>query len=191
MPNKIKKNRFQKYLYLSPIGLLGILLPVCLTSCANISQYILPITTGDLTSGPFSNMEDGIFSGSADHYDFFGNQYNNYTSNNYITYINRSASNSIYGYGYENPQDIDNTKDDNSGYKNFGYGYYGPSDSRLKYISDKDTNATIKSYQNLNLGINSQTVSQATSTLSSLFDVMVHFVSQTGIISSDSNHRED
>jgi hypothetical protein len=164
-------------------------LPICLTSCANISQYILPITTGDAVEGPYTNIGgDDFFENTLqDAQRPYNSQYRSYISNNYITYINRSASNSVTGYGYMNPQDIKNggaTPTDGH-FNNFGYGYYGTNDKKMQYINDNDKNSTVRSYQNLNQVIATSTASTAASTLSSLFNTMIHFVSQTGVTFSN------
>jgi hypothetical protein len=152
--------------------LASVIIPITLTSCANISQYVLPITT----TNPFSTVLGTTK-------DFFGHEYNSYIPQNFITYINRSASNSVTGYGYMNPQDIKNIDGDK--FKNFGYGYYGSNDQKLAYYDTNDKNNTVKSYQNANLSIASGTTSSLSATFSSLIQAMVHFISQTGITCND------
>jgi hypothetical protein len=101
MKNKHKKI-FKKCWYLSPLGLMFVMVPAIMSSCANISQYILPITTGVGMKGPFSNSYiNGIN-------DFFDQSLNTYLPTQYISYINRSGGNNVSSYGFDNPDNIDN-----------------------------------------------------------------------------------
>lgn len=186
MKNKHKRKSKLKYCwFLPPLGLASILIPVCLTSCANISQYILPITTGSIANGPYTN----VYSGSSDK-DFFDEKYSDYLPNNFITYINRSASNSVTGYGYMDPQNIKKSQTGsgnptNGQFDGCGWGYYGFNDKKMQYINDGDKNSTIRSFQNLNQTIATSAISSVSASLSSLFNTMVKFVAQTGIVNSD------
>lgn len=180
MKNK-RKLKLKKYLFLAPLGLTAIIIPITLSSCANISQYVLPIVTGDLINGPYAESAN-------DWTDFFGGKYSDYVGNNYISYINRSSGNSVMGYGYMNSQDIAHTNSDNfHDFKNFGYGYYGINDEKLRYANKDDKNSIVRSYQNINQICATNSISSISTTLSSLLNTMIHFVSQSGVVTSDTH----
>lgn len=165
------------------------MLPISLSSCANISQYLLPITTGDNINWPYKDVLSStkdFFGDSTNPSSSYG-QYSSYLPKNFLTYINRSASNSVSSYGYMDPQDIKHggQSPTNGIFNSFGYGYYGTNDKKMQYINEDDKNATIRSFQNLNQIIVTSAISSISSTLSSLFETMIHFLSQTGVIFGD------